>query len=534
MSGATPSRVAPSRDVLDATNADQRLELFPADEATQTVALQVGPVTATASSYGEPFAYRPEDRAVFAIDGDPSTAWRVADHGDPVGERIRLQVRDEATDDAITSLRLVQPTPAAGGRTIATISVVVEGEAPIEVALDDSSLSADGQTIEIPPLSAGGAVTIEITGIVPGQFPLAASLAGVGFSEIDLGLGPTTEIIRVPTDGLAALDADTPLALVFTRWRTEPSDPWRADPERSMSRQFELPGPRTFDQAVTLRLDRRATDDLLADLLAPASPVAIPTASSRITGGVAQWGAAAFDGDVSTAWVTPFDDAVGATLAFESTAGLGPDLVIDQPAGPYSPITSIRLTNQSTGVDLDVPAPDAAGRSVVTIPPSFASSGPLELSILAVEERTTIDRRYGDPRVLPAAIAEISGTEGIDPIVVDPSTTVSVECSPDFLRIDGVDVPISFDTTVRELLAGSAVEATGCEPIDLAAGTHDLEAPATGAVGAAGRPRGTRRSGPAAARRGVLRGGRRSDTQRSTSPRCRRRSVPVGLLGGAG
>ena len=53
---------------------------------------EMGPVTAQASSYGEPFAYRPEDRAVMAVDGDPDTAWSVGDHGDPVGEFIRLTV----------------------------------------------------------------------------------------------------------------------------------------------------------------------------------------------------------------------------------------------------------------------------------------------------------------------------------------------------------------------------------------------------------------------------------------------------------
>ena len=38
--------------------------------------------------YGEPFAYRPEDRAVHAIDGDPTTAWVVGDRFDPIGERL--------------------------------------------------------------------------------------------------------------------------------------------------------------------------------------------------------------------------------------------------------------------------------------------------------------------------------------------------------------------------------------------------------------------------------------------------------------
>jgi hypothetical protein len=42
---------------------------------------------AVASAYGEPNAYRPEDRADQAVDGDAGTAWRVADRADPVGQR---------------------------------------------------------------------------------------------------------------------------------------------------------------------------------------------------------------------------------------------------------------------------------------------------------------------------------------------------------------------------------------------------------------------------------------------------------------
>ena len=47
-----------------------------ASGAAPTVAVQDGPVRARATAYGEPFAYRPEDRPSMAVDGDPSTAWR--------------------------------------------------------------------------------------------------------------------------------------------------------------------------------------------------------------------------------------------------------------------------------------------------------------------------------------------------------------------------------------------------------------------------------------------------------------------------
>ena len=222
----------------------------------------------------------------------------------------------------------------------------------MSVVLDESSLDGTGQDVTIPTLTSGGSVTIEITGITPGRFPAAASFAGVGFSEIDLGLGPTTEVIRVPTDGLDAVSGDTPLALVFTRWRTDPTDPWRADPEPTISRRFDLPDDRTFDAEVTLRLDQRATDALLADFLAPATSGAAPIATSRITGGVAQRGTAALDGDGSTSWVTGFDEAVGSSLQLPVSTALGSELIIDQPTGPFSTITDVRLRDGEDIVDL--------------------------------------------------------------------------------------------------------------------------------------------------------------------------------------
>ncbi len=474
----------PTIDVLDPTTADQRLDLFPPDADRQTIAVQDGPVSAIASSYGEPFAYRPEDRAVFAIDGDPTTAWTVADHGDPIGERIRLDLADGATAaGSVDSLRLHQPAPATGGRSIAAVAITVDDHAPVSVELDETSFGETGQIIDIPAVEGGGSVTIEITDVTPGRFPLAASFAGVGFSEVDLGLDPTTEFIRVPTDGLDTIDADTPLALLFTRWRTDPTDPWRADPEPALQRRFDLPTERTLDAAATLRLDRRATDAALADLLDAATSSPPPIASTRVTGGVAQRGIAAVDGDESTAWVTGFDDSVGAVLSFDTVGPLGTDLSITQPSGPYSPITAVQLRADGEVVDAVVPAPDATGRSVIDLPATFVRSsaaGPMEFVITAIDERTTIDRRYGDPRALPAAISELE--VGIEPVTIDRTATIAAECSPDHLDIDGQPLPISFETTVGALLDGEPVAATACGPLELAAGVHDLTSSTSSAL----------------------------------------------------
>ena len=114
---------------------------------------------------------------------------------------------------------------------------------------------------------------------------------------------------RTPSSALRE-EPDTPLSYVFTRLRTRPSDRWRSDPEPAMVREFDVPTDRSFAPAVTVRLDQRATDAVLADLLGIQGAVA----SSRLTGVATAAGWRATDGDPSTAWITPFGEAVGARL----------------------------------------------------------------------------------------------------------------------------------------------------------------------------------------------------------------------------
>ena len=482
----------PDADVLTATSADQRLAVFDDDAALQTIAVQDGPVQAVASSYGEPFAYRPEDRAVRAIDGDPATAWRVGDHDDPVGERIRLTIT--APDSTTESLRLVQASIPSGGRSISTVRITVDDEPPLEVTVDQSSLEG-GQEIQIPAASTASTIDVEIAGTVPGEAPLAAALAGVGFAEIDLGLGATTEWIRPPIDaigGLATVDAP-PLAMVFTRLRVDSTDPWRSDPERQLLRRFELPSPRTMDASATLRLDRRASGADLAALFGPASNAAAPIASDRVTGGVAQRGVAAADGDPATAWMTPFDGAVGAVLRFDDVGPLGGSLVIDQPTELSSPITGLRVERGGADpavVETTVPPPDVNGRSVVDLPAAVADAGgPLTITITAIEPVTTIDRRYGDPRTLPAAISELTGTDGIEAVRIEGDAVISATCADggselgSLLTVDGSEIGFSFTTTADALLEGESFMARACEPIVVGSGSHDLASTSAHATG---------------------------------------------------
>lgn len=454
----------PGDDVLVATSADQRLEVFPTDDpASQTIALQQGPVTALASAYGEPFAYLPEQRAVMAIDGDPTTAWRVGGHADPVDERIELR-----TAGVPSSLRLLQPTPAPGGRWIDLVRVTVDGHPPFEVGLDERSLAEPGQRVDLPPLpGAGGTVGIEILGIEPGDPAVAASRDAVGFAELDLGLGATEEIIRPPTD-LDEHLAGRPWAMVLTRLRTDPTDRWRSDPEPELRRQVTLPGDAgSAALAATVRLDARASDEVLSGVLAPGRRVTL--ADRRLTGSLRHLGAAATDGDPTTAWVSPFDAAVGATLTVPLSAPLGPELELVQPPGPYSRITSLRLGEGTQTVEVTVPPPDATGRSVVELPRSFAGDE-VVLTITEIDAATTRDRRFGDVSTLPVAVAELAAT-GIAAEPLDRDTTITLACDEPLLTVDGEPLAVTGTATAGDLLDGAPMSAGSCPDVGLPTGT---------------------------------------------------------------
>ena len=454
----------PGIDVLVPTASDQRLETFDdTDAALQTVAIQHGPVQAIASAYGEPFAYRPEERAVMAIDGDPDTAWLVGDHADPVGEFIRL-----VPDTPIDGLVLHQRVPDPGGRSITAVSVVVEGRDE-HVALTDDSLNGIGQRVAVTA-PAGASIDISIDAVSAGDPALLTSRAAVGFSEIDLGLGPTTELIRPPVDALDALATagDVDLSVVFSRLRVAATDPWRSDPEPELQRLLPLAEPVDADVSLVLRLDARITDRLLDGLLGAGGAVA----DRHLLGSLAHRGAAAVDGDPATSWLTPFDDILGATLVVPQSGDVR-ELTVRQPVGATSTITELSVSSGDDQLTVTVPAPAADGSSTIPLPRALNGSQ-LSVTITAITPWTAIERRYGDVITLPAGISELTAA-GIDVLPVDRAAAVVANCSDEFLVIDGAPLPVSFATTAGALLDGDAIGAEICDaPLRLAAGDHTI------------------------------------------------------------
>ena len=351
-------------DLLRDVASDQRLPVFvdrdeQVDPATQTVARQVGPVTATATSYGEPFAYLPEHRPYAAIDGDPATAWLVGEHADPVGETLRLQF-----ETPVSRITLVQ-TPTSG-RRITEVRLEVTGDPTASLPLPSAEVAQLELQSEIVLPPDTEQLDITITAVAGGEPFTGGAVQAVGFAEVVTGFEPTVEVVRPPVDGLAELVPDTPLTVAFTRLRTDPMDRWRDDPEPVLVRELDLSGPRSFSPTIEVRLDARAVDAELASAFGwPA------VASTRLTGSPAHAGVSAIDGDPATSWITAFGAATGATLRIDGVTAPVDRISVQQPVGGFSTVRAISV--RSGGDERTVVlVPDAAGTATAVIDPVAA------------------------------------------------------------------------------------------------------------------------------------------------------------------
>lgn len=450
----------PENDVLRFESGDQRLPVFDSsDPSTQTISEQNGPVHARASAYGEPFAYLPEHRPVMAVDGNPATSWTVADRSSPLGEFIVLDV-----DEPFDHVTLRQPDTSPDARSITAVDLTIGDRPARRIELDATSREGDGQRIDVDPTTAPTSVTITIAATTTTQPPIGAAIGGVGFAEIDLGLGPTIEFIRPPIDGLtASSDApDTPVSVVLTRLRVDPTDRWRSDPEPVLRRRFPVDRPTTFDTQATVRLDQRASGSTLATLLGERV-----VDDAHLTGVPTARGAAAFDGDASTSWITPFGEPTGHQVTIGGS-GTAQTLRVTQPAGDFSPVTELTVTDADGSLTVAVPGDGAP----ITLDRPVSLDG-ATVAISAVEPRTTIDRRFGEPVVLPAAISEVD-FEGAS-LVSTPTATVTATCRDDLLSIDGEPVGVSFVAETDALLRGDAVDVEICDPpATWDVGDHDI------------------------------------------------------------
>jgi arabinofuranan 3-O-arabinosyltransferase len=444
-------------------SGDARLPVFPTtDAAASTVTLLDGPLEVSASSYGERFAYLPEARPAMAIDGDPNTAWTVLD---PTDQFIEI-----TTPESVDHVILLQPGGLADVRRLRTVTVTVDGGEPTVVELDERSLIA-GQRISFPATAGPATIRVELGDVAPAPgFHRGhghPDRTPVGVAEIDAGLGGTAELIVVPTDLTTAMSEggiERPVTYVLTRDRVRATNRFRSDPEWRIVRRIDIPFTQDVDVTATVRLDLRAPDAVLAELLG----ITGSTATARLTGVPAAGGWAAADGDPDTAWITPFTHVVGAALNAELVDPRAP-LTIQQRQGNYSLVTALRLTQGERTVDVLVSPEDSDGVSSIAVPDGF-DAGPLRIEIAAITERTTRDRRFADTVVMPAAITEIGN-------IVESSlpTRFDTGCREDLVAVDGKPVSVRVAGSVSGAFDGDTLDATTCGgTVTLPAGEHQV------------------------------------------------------------
>ena len=272
------------------------------------------------------------------------------------------------------------------------------------MTLDERSFSDAGQTVELSPTPATSLAVVIDSVVVPDP-TIGPALAAVGFAEVDVGLGPTVEVVRVPTDVVDALaDApQTPVSYVFTRLRTRPTRP--------LARRSRT------DDGPRVRRARRSPASV-----AGASPCAStngrPTTCSPPCSGSPARGLDPADrrgrGRRLGGRRRRSGDGVDHTVRRPPSAPAspcrraGPLTALDADPARRRLLADHRPPAVSAGdaaVDVAVPPPDGAGRSRSSCPRRSIGDDVTVRDHRPSTPGPTLDRRYAEPVTLPAAIS---------------------------------------------------------------------------------------------------------------------------------
>jgi arabinofuranan 3-O-arabinosyltransferase len=451
--------------ILGTDRTDNRLPVLPDEPGTRTVAEHRG-VGVRATGYGNPITFTPEERPANALDDDPTTAWRVAAFDDAVGHRLELTAPRPVTADEIT---LLQPQTGEVNRWITEVELSFDGEDELTVALDESSRIQPGQTIDIGERTFRK-LSIEIRADTAGRRPGWDGLTSVGFAEVDVAGLAVDEVIRMPSDLLAAGGFRTlsyPLALVQTRLRSIATEVTRTDEEFSMARAVDLPTTRSYGLSGTARLSARAPSPVLDALLGRGgTAVGEPqvTATSTLPGGLRHLPSNVLDGDLGTWWTTTFAAPPGQGLRVESPAPteiveIGLAVVDDAQHSIPSSVRVVADGGEVLTAPLELtPTGDGLATARITLP-SPVSTSVLEIAFPETEIRTTMDWYSKGPVALPIAVAEVDAGG----LAVPPrAELIDTGCRDDLIEVDGRAVEVRVLGTVEAAIAGDALPLVAC------------------------------------------------------------------------
>jgi arabinofuranan 3-O-arabinosyltransferase len=465
---------------------DQRLEVFPDQtSADQTVSEQRGGATVTATDYGNPVTYTPDDRPANAMDGDPESAWRVGALENPVGARLKIDLAHSVTTD---HLQLLQPINLTRNRWITQVALHFDNRPAIVVNLGDPSRAQPGQTVHFPTQTFEH-LQIEVRRTNIGTRPEYNGLSGVGFAEVSIpGVKPVDELIRPPTDLLTWAGTSSlshRLIEVFTRLRSDPAEPVRLDEEVRMNRIIDLPTARSFSITGSAALSDYVSDGTIDSLLGipdAAQGGITANSSGHLQGSIDQRASAALDGDPTTFWSGRFDSTDQSWLSYTfaqptAVSHLDLQVVADGRHSVPTQLTIVPDGDQAKAVTVKVPAVADQSRPNATVAVPVSLPTPVTGTTLQFDisgERVVHEKDwYSDTEAdAPVAIAEL-GIPGERMAAVP--TTFDSGCRTDLITIDGRPVPVRITGSVTDAVARTPMTMSACGgPINLDKGEHIL------------------------------------------------------------
>jgi hypothetical protein len=481
--GATET---PTEDPQKTDPTDAPIDLFPAaDLNAKTMASYIGARSVSASTYGSPFSFIPEDRAFSALDGNLDTAWRTGIFTNPHGEWWRVSYVAPVTTDHIG---VIQPLNGSLTRWITKVGLSFDGGPMRKIVLTPDSRTSSGQTVAFPTTTFS---SLKITILHTSNDKARGSAASeVGFAEIQVPGHTVTEVLTMPSDLVKAAGPESianRLTLSMTRWRSSPY-PTRFDAETTIDRIVTIPTARTFTLSGSTTMSTLIPDDQIDKMLGrPAGTLGQLDAfsSGRLPGSLANRASTTLDRDLSTYWQPGFDTATakGSWLQYNFanpvTISTLPVTIVND--GRHSVPTSLVLSTEqgtrtltipplrdqaapgaTTTIDLPV-FPPLTGRQVKLTFPTFRK-------VSSASFNTTI------PLARPIGIAEV----GLPGATVAPlPEQVPSSCRSDLLSIDGRSVDLQVAGSTSDALRLRPLTVTPCGNsiggISLSAGTHVIE-----------------------------------------------------------
>lgn len=220
------------------------LDALPSDSEWQTVAAPRG-ATVSATRYGNPLWFEAGVRPAAALDGDPTTAWRVGPTIGGVGDRLTVELDEPLQADHLSLTATDEATQ------LTEVLLRFDGGPALRVALDERSRQAGGQVVTFPARSFSR-LEVELAATqpsAPGAPDEPVGIAELGLVGSDGAPVRTDEVVRLPTalvDRLGAASLEHAVAVVLTRQGGDTTNPLLFQEEAAILRSLTLPTDRTF------------------------------------------------------------------------------------------------------------------------------------------------------------------------------------------------------------------------------------------------------------------------------------------------